>query len=120
MRLSLFRLFKSDPSSSDVLGDMARYLSVELSKNFQELLLGLRSLSLEDNFDGWIEENLTINASSEAKIRNRLGPIVPKHRVILRSTSASIADGTTAWSKDFVYLRNTGASAATVTVLFLK
>lgn len=89
-----------------------------MDKILDELDVGLQSLTLDDNFAGF-EVTVDIAAGAEAKIPNQLRKRVPTRRIILRSNSASIVDGDTAWDEQFVYMKNTGASSATVTIHFL-
>lgn len=114
----IFKLREFKPSFGVSLPEIVKYLAVELASSLRELRQGLTKLNFSDNFEGWIEE-VEIPATSEKKITNRLGSI-PNYRLILRSNSDSIVDGDTAWSTEFVYLKNTSASTATLTVAFIK
>lgn len=114
----IFNLKEFKPSFGVGLLEIVKYLSTDLASSLRDLRQGLKKLNFSDNFDGWVQE-LEIPATSEKKITNRLGSI-PNYRIILRSNSSTVVDGDTAWSKDFVYLKNTSATAATITVAFIK
>lgn len=101
------------------LDDVVNYLSIDLVKNLRELAMGLNFLKFTDNFNAF-KITMTIPASSEIAIRNELSKKIPTERIIVRSTSSEIVDGDTPWDLNYVYLKNTGASAATVTVIFLE
>jgi hypothetical protein len=85
----------------------------------RQLAIGLRDLSLGDNFKGF-EETITISATSEAKIRNQLNFIPTKFIITDIDGNAVISRGSTAWDENYVYLYNNGASSVTITVQFLK
>ena len=98
--------------------DVVLYLTTELKKILRDLQLGLTRLTLEDNFESF-KVNVSIPATSEVAIRNRLD-VIPSERIILRSDSSTVVDGDTTWNENYVFLKNTGASAANVTVIFMK
>lgn len=113
-KFSGFRLFKLGTTLESVV----TYLSSGLNQSLRELQAGLQGLSFADNFDSF-EVTVVIPATSELQIRNQL-PVRPSKRIIVRSNSATVVDGDTAWSADYVYLKNTGATSATITVVFLR
>ncbi len=76
-------------------------------------------LGITKDTDSDLIEGVTIAASATEKIRHRLR-VVPKYRIILRqSGGGAIIDGS-GWDANYVYLTNTGASTATITLLLLK
>jgi hypothetical protein len=90
--------------------------SLEDLKN--QLERGMNRLTLSDNFQSFITTVEILN-SQEVSIRNQL-KFVPRHRIIIRqSGNGFVTDGDTAWTNDFVYLKNNGPSTTTVTVVFL-
>lgn len=101
------------------LSEVVRYLTSENNSNLKELRTVLGNLSLNDNFSSF-EVSVVIPATSEVGIENKLRGQIPSKRIIVRSDSADVVDGATAWDKNFVYMRNLGATAATVTIVFLK
>jgi hypothetical protein len=101
------------------LSDIITFLTRDFGKTIRELDLGLTRLSFVDNFRAF-KTTVTIPAGTELAIRNELRSVIPSERIILRSNSSSIVDGDTAWSLNFVYLKNTGGSQATITVVFLE
>lgn len=114
MKFSGFRKLKSATTLEEVIG----YLQQGLALSLGELQSGLKYLDLVDNFESF-EVRVTIPATSEISIVNKIG-IVPTKRLIVRSNSSSIVDGDTAWTSDFVTLKNTGATDAIATVIFMR
>lgn len=117
MKFGAFKEFRNLPGD-----DANRYLQVDLTKSLRELANGLNKLSFLDNFECFIT-TVTIAATSELQIRNELrSGEVPRYRLILRggSNSQHVVDGDATWTADYVYLKNTAASAATLTVAFLR
>ncbi len=117
----IFSRFKELKKFGDIkLEDVVKYLTEELRMTFVQLHLGLRSLSFEDNFESFLVE-VTIDSSAEKVIRNQL-TVIPSKRIIVRGGTGAekVVDGPTEWTKDYVYLKNTGASAVTVSVLFVR
>jgi hypothetical protein len=100
------------------LEGVIRYLTAGLNQSLRELQAGLQGLSFADNFDSF-EVTVLIPATSELAIRNQL-KVKPSKRIIVRTNSATIVDGDTEWSKEYVYLKNTGALEATITVVFMR
>ena len=113
-KFSGFRKFRA----GSTLAEVVSYLQTGLALSFSELQSGLQFLSLSDNFESF-EAVVTIPAMTEIPIPNKMG-LVPSKRLIVRSNSSSIVDGDEAWTADFVYMKNTGASAATATIVFLR
>lgn len=117
----IFPRFKELKKFGDIkLEDVVKYLSEEMRMTMVNLQLGLRNLSFQDNFESF-EVQVTIEPSAEKVIRNQLS-VIPSKRLVVRggSGSESIVDGDTEWTRDYLYLKNTGATAVTVTVLFLR
>jgi len=98
-------------------GQVEDYLQSSLRADFRELIDGLHRITLTENFESFSYEG-TIEAGTEVEIRNEL-PNPPSGRLVIKhSGSPSIVDGDTEWTSDFVYLKNAGASAATVKVIY--
>lgn len=91
-------------------------ITTQVKKAFQDLSQILIHLSPTDNFTGFLYTG-TIAAATEVKIKNRL-PKVPSGYLVTFCQSGNIQAGDTAWSKDFVYLKNAGAAAIKVKVFF--
>lgn len=118
MRFSNFKEFKE--SLGVDFNKVVTFLKEDFSAMMRELRIGLTKLSMEDNFESFTVE-VTIAASTESAIRNRFRDgTIPSKRIIVRSTGSGLVDGDTEWSKDFVYLKNSGAASLTATVIFLK
>ena len=118
MKFPGFREFKINVFKDITSEDIVKYLSVDLVYSLRELTLGLRRLTFTENFQSF-KITVTIAAGSETAIRNELDTI-PTGRIILKSTSGDIVDGDTADNLNFVFLKNAGASSATVTAIFIR
>ena len=82
-----------------------------------ELHLILDNLGL-DNLNGQIV-TLTIPSGSEVAINHRLKR-TPKYRIILKkSAEGEIIDGAKEWTSNLIYLKNSGLTSNTITVLIL-
>jgi len=114
MKFTGVKLFRSGSTTEDAI----RYLSVELANSLRDLTIGLNKLKLLDNFEGF-EATFSFAGSDEQSFRHNVG-FIPSQRIIVRSSASDIVDGDTAWSKDYVYMKKTGAGAATATVIFLR
>jgi len=111
--------FKEFDSRIPSLTQIFDYLRIEHTANLKELVTGLNRLTLDENFLSFTV-SVEIPAGQETAIENKLRGSIPSHRIITRSNVAEIVDGATAWTKEFVYLKNLGATNAQVTVIFLK
>lgn len=86
----------------------------------KELTNGLRSLTFEDNFQGF-EITTTIAANTEVSIRNQLTKKASKYIILKQTGNALVTAGDTEWTDDFLYMKNHDASnEATVTIQFLR
>lgn len=100
--------------------EVEEYLTNTLRLGLLDLITGLQSLDFLDNFEAFEYEG-TIEAGTEVEIRNQLIKVIPSSRLIVRhSGDPSVVDGDTEWNENFVYLKNSGSSAATVKVIFLR
>lgn len=119
MKIGIFREFKLSRNESDG-PRLIEWAAVELSKALRAVVQALGALTFDDNFKSFTDEQ-TIAAGAEVAIRNRLiSGKIPTGRIILKSTSPDVADGPTAWSSDFVYLKNYGVTDAAVKVVFFE
>jgi len=98
--------------------DISNYLSKDLKLNLREIQNAFKRITFDDNFQGWVEE-YTIPASGELEILNKLGPLVPNYRIFLRGDTEHLSDGTSEWTSDYVYIRNSSGSDVTATIAFL-
>jgi hypothetical protein len=117
MRFVAFKEFRQQAQAT--IEAVGEYLSHDLRKVLRELQAGLTKLSFDENFDSFTEV-VTIAASSEVKIRNKVRDAIPRYKIIVRDNGSGVVDGDEAWSLDFVTLKNTSASSKTVTVIFFK
>ena len=122
MKFSQFKIFREILSDSS-LRAVIDYLNGELSKTLRELQTGLARFSFSENFETFTITDLAIAAGAEAEIRNEFrNGVIPTKWIRVRGDTGSkdVVDGDTAWSANFVYLKNVGASAATLTVVFFR
>lgn len=91
----------------------------DLKQLLRHLSAGLERLTFEDNFEGF---NITvvISAGSELKFRNQLNFIPTKYIITYQTGNGLITAGDTAWTRDFIYMKNHGASDVTVTLQFMR
>lgn len=95
-----------------------KYLRIDQTKSLREIFLALGKLNFEDNFNSFTKQ-VTIPASQELAIRNELDG-VPSGWIAIRKSAVELVDGDTEWNLNYVYLKNTSASALTATVVFFK
>jgi hypothetical protein len=117
------RIFDISKFSGDTLADIIDYLKEEYRNYSQNVMIALRSLSFTDNFRTFIWEG-KISSGQTVTITNNF-KTKPAYRIIvqLAPTSAGtvqIDDSLNPWTKDAVYLRNTGSVEANVKVVFFK
>ena len=92
----------------------------DIKQLLKELRTGLGRLDFLNNFESF-ETEVTIAANTESKIRNQL-TFIPTRVIITKQTgNALVTAGDTAWTTEFLYIKNHDASnSATVKLLFLK
>lgn len=117
MKFLGFKEFKN--LSEDTFNDVIEYLKRDLVTSLRDLKTGLNNLKFTDNFNSF-KVVVDLPVGTEVAIRNELRNKVPTERIILRGDAGGITDGDTQWNLNYVYLKNTGATAKTVTVLFLE
>jgi hypothetical protein len=98
--------------------EIIQYLEVYLASTLSDITTVLQKLTFKDNFKSF-EATVTLTAGQELAIQHNLG-VVPTGRLILKSTSYEIRDGDTAWTSEYIYLKNDGASSVTLTVVILR
>jgi len=77
-----------------------------------------KAMSLKQNFDVYTIEGATVPASGESKLSHKLG-VEPKSRLIVKQVGGgAITDGE--FTKDYVVLKNDGATDASITVILFK
>ena len=112
-----------DPPKLGFSSGVLQYLQSSFWAWCKDIVVGLRRLNFEDNFQGF-QATVTIAAGAEAVIKNGFEGVledsIPTKRIIVRQTgNGVITDGPTPWSADYVYLTNNGAVPVTITVIFL-
>lgn len=121
MKFSNFKEFRSALNTADIDAVVA-YLRNDLAGVLRDLSSGLSKLAFSDNFESFTT-TVTILAGQELPIRNGLrSGAIPSGRLIVRSDEGGLAvvDGDATWTRDYLYLKNTGASSGTVTVVFYR
>lgn len=100
--------------------EVVKYLTTDLQIFLSNLVIGLTKLQIDDNFNGWVQE-VFIPFGEEVKINNRLGEII-SYKIVLRGKDGAqnIVDGDSEWTREAVYLKNTGLTDVSVMVAFLK
>lgn len=98
---------------------VTNYLQYDLAKALRDLASGLRRLTFAENFESF-EVTTTIAGSTEVRIRNELRTKIPTGKLIIRGGTNShlVTDGDEEWDFNYVTLKNSHASALTVTVVF--
>lgn len=91
----------------------------ELKQLLKELGTGLSRLTFGENFQSF-ETEVTIAANTEAKIRNSL-TFIPNYVIIDAKSGGPVTRGDTAWTTDYVYIKNHDASnEITAKLIFFK
>ena len=98
--------------------EIIKYLEVYLANTLADITTALTSLSFRDNFKSFTAQ-VTINAGQELQIQHNLG-VIPTGRLILKSTGYQVRDGDAAWTSDYIYLKNEGSAAVSLTVVILR
>jgi hypothetical protein len=102
---------------------LVKFVEVDLWSWLRELANGTLKINFNDNFQGFIVEDLKIPATTEIQIYNQFRTTypgkIPSGRIIVRQKgNANIIDGQEPWTADFVYLLNPSANEAVITVFF--
>ena len=114
-KFSGFRQFKIEGP----LETTVAYLQRALTLSLKELQTGLQNLSFQDNFDSF-EVTVTISGGDlNFRVQNRLD-VIPAKRIIVRSNSNQVIDGTSKWTQEYLYLGNPGLTDAEITVVFMR
>jgi len=95
-----------------------KYLQNDLWGWMKNLSSGLIRLNLVENFEAARLNDLTIDAGATVTFGNPL-PFVPSSRIIVRQVGDGvITDGT--WSMQSLSLKNNGAVAVTISIIFYR
>ncbi len=77
----------------------------------------LQRLTFADNFESF-EEEVTIGATSEVSVVNKLDTIPSRYLVMEMVGDGTVRKGSTTWTSELLYLRNPSASSVTAKVRF--
>lgn len=91
----------------------------EIADLVKEMAIGLVDLQFIHNFRGF-EKEVTIPATSEAKIRNELDFIPARYIIMDQTGNGLVTRGSTPWDGNYLYLYNNGSVSVTITVQFLR
>jgi len=119
MKVGSLKEYREDSSDIEAIH---YYLRIDQTKSLRELFLALNRLTFSDNFDSFAV-SISIPASSELPIRNAIkSGDIPSAWIRIRGGDGSqnVVDGDTLWDRSYVYLKNTGITAVTLTVVFLR
>lgn len=98
--------------------------ALEKIRDFRELIrtlsVGLQRLDFDENFDGQINEDLTLTSGQELQIRNSLNFIPSKCIILFQRGNANVTAGDTENDTNYLYIKNHGPDTATVTVAFQR
>lgn len=98
--------------------EIIQYLEVFLANTLTDISTALQRLTFKDNFKSFTAQ-VTISAGQELAIQHNLG-VIPTGRLITRSSGYQVRDGDTAWTSDYIYLKNDGSSQVTLIVIILR
>lgn len=98
--------------------EIIQYLEVYLANTLSDITTALQRLTFQDNFRSF-ETEVTLLAGQELAIQHNLG-VIPSGKLILKSTGYEIVDGDTAWTSEYIYLKNLGAASATAKIVILR
>jgi hypothetical protein len=93
--------------------------TVSIDRTLRDLETVLRGLTPGDNFRGFYWEG-TLHAGQEVEIRNKMREgTIPTHFLVCYHTPVpTITKGPTAWTKEFVYIRNATTTSDVETKVF--
>lgn len=95
--------FRAQSASATPEG-IAAYLANDLARSLSDFEKSFSSLSIDDNFNGFVARDVELLAFDLVKIPNRLGKI-PRSRIVLRSDSPLLCDGE--WTTETLEITNT-------------
>jgi uncharacterized membrane protein len=90
-----------------------------LQQVITELSNGLNKLDINDNFISF-ETTITIGAGLETKVRNLLQVIPSKMIITYQTGNGLITASGTAWTDDYLYIKNNGLVSVTAKITFQK
>jgi len=98
--------------------EIIQYLEVFLNNTLTDVTTVLQRLTFKDNFRSY-QTVVTIEAGQELPIQHNLG-VIPTGRLILKASGYQVRDGDTAWTSDYIYLKNEGTNAVSLKIVILR
>ncbi len=96
-------------TSSTSLKELATHLNVVF-----------KDINFLENFTSFQVVDQTIAAGAELRVTNRLN-VIPTTMVVNKQTgNGLITASDTEWTKDYIYIKNNGASSVTATITFIR
>lgn len=91
----------------------------EIKALVRELAVGLRKLSIPDNFSGF-EVDLEIPATSEVSVTNRLQLIPTRYIILSQTGNGLVTKSSTPWTLNQVFFYNNGAETVSVKIQVMR
>jgi hypothetical protein len=93
----------------------------EISESLRDLFQGLTKLSFVDNMESFEISNVSIGSGVALVFNNKLKSVPTRWIVVRNSTGMPISDDAfSGWNINQVSLKNVGASATIISVVFLR
>lgn len=104
------------------IGKLSGATLLEADSSFRELQQALTSLTFLENFEAELVEGVALNGTTEVQITNPFRDgYLPSFYIVVRSDGlCNLQDGDTAWTTNFIYLKNSVAASPTISILFFK
>lgn len=104
------------------IGDIERYLQLDLYEWLQNLVDGTLNFNFSENFVSFIAKDIVIASGETASIPNgflsQSRGLIPTQRIIVRQVGNGVlTDGD--WTREYVEIKNNGAEEVTASIVFL-
>lgn len=91
----------------------------EIKNLVKELSVGLRRLTIRNNFEGF-EVDVTIGSSSDVTVRNQLSFIPTRYIILSQTGNGLITKSSTPWTTNFIYFTNNGATQVEAKIFIMR
>lgn len=91
----------------------------EIKNLVRELSVGLRRLTIRNNFEGF-EVDTVIPAASNVTIRNQLDFVPTRYIILSQTGNGLITKATTPWSTNYIYFTNNGAAQVEAKIFIMR